>query len=933
LLAAWALAAALVGLAAAVTFALEPWIGATPFALFHLAVLLATTLRGKAAGWPAVILSLVAANLAFLGPRFAPSLDPRSLGSLGVSALVAAAIVVLVDRIQRGAARGRIRRAEIERFGRLTEALGEVSRTIAWSASREVLLPTVCRVLVERGSFASASIALIDPTTETLTPLASWNDTGEGPAGSAAAEDPGVVAGIATEALADDQACVVNDVRALRANGRDDAPWKRGARAGAAFPIRVQGTPCGVLSVFSRSPGVFQEREVALLDEVAADISLALGHFAKDEERRRAEALADSERELVERVFASVPGVIYLYDSAGRFVRWNESFLTVSGYTAEELAHMQPLDFFRGDDVELVAERIGRVFETGEGAVEAGFVAKDGTSRPYYFTGRRILLGGEPHLVGMGIDISDRVAAEDELRRSQERYRSTLESIAEGCQIIGHDWRYLYVNPAAAVHNRRPSAELIGRTMMECWPGIEGTPAFRLLERCSRERVPMHDEIDFHFPDGHHAWFELSVQPVPEGIFVMSIDATARRQAQAEAEAIQRRFELVVENLREGLVIASPELALLHWNPAALELIGFDDAEVGRQLQLRFGEIFELATLDGSPLPPDRWPLARARAGETFDDVELRVRRRDKPGWERIVSYAGTRVAYGDDRLLAFVTLRDVTERIQAEHALREAKSDLERKVEVRTRELKTALERAEAADRLKSAFLATMSHELRTPLNSIIGFTGIVLQELAGPLNAEQAKQLGMVRGSARHLLDLINDVLDISKIEAGQMEIRPEDVDLRASVERVVATVRPLAERKGLALAAELPQEIPAMRSDRRRVDQILLNLVNNAIKFTDQGAVTLTLESGALADGRAAVQIRVVDTGIGIKPHDLETLFQPFRQVDTGLARQHEGTGLGLAISRRLTELLGGEIRAESAWGVGSTFIVTLPLDAGA
>ena len=171
-------------------------------------------------------------------------------------------------------------------------------------------------------------------------------------------------------------------------------------------------------------------------------------------------------------------------------------------------------------------------------------------------------------------------------------------------------------------------------------PVLDDPPALHhhervLQRRYVRERIPAQEEIDFHFPDGHQAWFELSAQPIPEGIFVMSIDVTARREAQAEAEAMQRRFELVVENLREGLVIASPELALLHWNPAALRIIGFDDAESGRRLQLEFGEIFELATLDGAVLPAESWPLARARSGETFDDVELRVRRRDKPGWER----------------------------------------------------------------------------------------------------------------------------------------------------------------------------------------------------------------------------------------------------------------------------------------------------------
>jgi signal transduction histidine kinase len=273
--------------------------------------------------------------------------------------------------------------------------------------------------------------------------------------------------------------------------------------------------------------------------------------------------------------------------------------------------------------------------------------------------------------------------------------------------------------------------------------------------------------------------------------------------------------------------------------------------------------------------------------------------------------------------LLWFLLQRELNARGQAQRALQELNVHLEQRVAERTEALAVAKRQAETADRVKSAFLATMSHELRTPLNSVIGFTGILLQGLAGPLNAEQRKQLTMVNESALHLLELINDVLDISKIEAGQLEVRSRLFDLPSSLAKVAGLIRPLADKKGLSLKVDLAEDLGTVRSDPRRVEQILLNLLNNAVKFTCRGGVTL-----AASRCGGAVRMSVADTGIGIKPEDMGQLFQAFRQIDSGLSRQHEGTGLGLAICHRLAGLLGGTITVTSEWGKGSVFTFTLP-----
>lgn len=252
---------------------------------------------------------------------------------------------------------------------------------------------------------------------------------------------------------------------------------------------------------------------------------------------------------------------------------------------------------------------------------------------------------------------------------------------------------------------------------------------------------------------------------------------------------------------------------------------------------------------------------------------------------------------------------------------------EMEVRIEERTADLAAAMEKAQESDRLKSTFLATMSHELRTPLNSIIGFTGILLQKLAGPLNEEQQKQLGMVQTSARHLLALINEVLDISKIEAGQLELSSETFELKGTIEKVVALVAPQADKKGIALQLEIAPEVAAVTTDQRRLEQVILNLLTNAVKFTEQGFVRLScvFENDQYC-------LAVTDTGIGIKPEELTGLFQPFHQVDTGLSRKREGTGLGLSISKKLLAMLGGRIEVQSRWGEGSVFTICFPQQTG-
>ena len=234
-------------------------------------------------------------------------------------------------------------------------------------------------------------------------------------------------------------------------------------------------------------------------------------------------------------------------------------------------------------------------------------------------------------------------------------------------------------------------------------------------------------------------------------------------------------------------------------------------------------------------------------------------------------------------------------------------------------------LELAEAS-RMKSAFIANMSHELRTPLNAIIGFTGALLMKLPGPLTVEQDKQLNTIRTSARHLLSLINDILDVAKIEAGKVTLALERVLCQELIAQTVDTLRPLAAQKGLALSVNLPTEQIVVDSDKRALTQIIINLVNNAIKFTDSGSVTVSLAQ-QMDGNELLTMFSVTDTGTGIKPEDQSKLFQAFSQLDSTSTRHVEGAGLGLYLCQNLANLLDGALSFTSEFGKGSVFTLTL------
>ncbi len=418
----------------------------------------------------------------------------------------------------------------------------------------------------------------------------------------------------------------------------------------------------------------------------------------------------------------------------------------------------------------------------------------------------------------------------------------------------------------------------------------------------------------------HHVLVNVDTIEINGLDFMLSSmeDITDRKRIEDALRENQQRWVTTLASIGDAVISTDTEGRISFMNREAERLTGWNHREIMHQ---QVDQIININ--DGtSSLPFEYRNISEVKvAGVTEDRILIH-----RNGTEIPIDYSVAPIITKDGKNLGIVLIfRDISKRKEAEEVIRDYNSILEDTVRERTTELEQAKEHAESADRLKTAFLLNISHELRTPLNSIIGFSGILLKQLAGPLNSEQEKQLEMVQKSGRHLLSLINDILDISRIEAGEMIPYYESFQMTNLIEDVLKLVELQTKIKGISLVFEKPLYIPPVVSDKIRIRQVLINLIINAIKFTKQGVVQVSCSK----EGNL-VKVEVSDTGIGIKEEDIDKLFNPFIQLENNLTRRFEGSGLGLSISKKLIDMLHGTIEVKSKYGFGSTFTIKIPIN---
>ena len=463
--------------------------------------------------------------------------------------------------------------------------------------------------------------------------------------------------------------------------------------------------------------------------------------------------------------------------------------------------------------------------------------------------------------------------------------------------------------------------EVIGKNISMLVPPGERNEIPELISRIILGETIGNYETRRMRKDGTVIPVSINLSPIRDtsgkitGITKVTHDISRQKEVEEALRESEQRWITTLSCIGDAVIATDAKKRITFINREAENLTGWNYAEVLRKPVNQFLNIIDELT----STPIDYTGISEVRVATFTEQLKLI----DKEGKEIPVDYTAAPILTKEGKNLGIVLIfRDITTRKEAEKIMKNYNLQLEETVRSRTAELEFAKERAESADRLKTALLLNMSHELRTPLNSIIGFSGILLKQLAGPLNPEQEKQLEMVLKSGRHLLSLINDILDISKIESGELRPDYSSFDLPDLIREVVHLVETKARNKGLAISIENFYTERSIISDKIRLRQIFINLIFNAVKFTESGEIKIRCWQE-----NDQVKIEVADTGIGIRKEDMDKLFNPFIQLENSLTRKFEGSGLGLSISKKIIDMLHGTISVKSEFGTGSSFTVSL------
>lgn len=499
------------------------------------------------------------------------------------------------------------------------------------------------------------------------------------------------------------------------------------------------------------------------------------------------------------------------------------------------------------------------------------------------------------------LELEEQKLAQAAFHQSEEQYRLTLDNMLEGCQIISHDWRYLYVNKAVAKHGRKSKNEILGRTMSEVFPGIEHSNVYAIIERCMKEKTNEHMLNEFEYENGSKAWFELSIQTVPEGVFILSYEITERKMIEAALRESEERYRFLFEhNPAPMLIYASQSLHILAVNEAFLKSYGYSEDEILAMF------LFDLYPPDEKQPISD---LAHNLQGHAYAGEWHHIKK--DGSIINIIAISHDLVYKEQKARIAVIT--DITARIKAEEEIQQLNSTLEDRVAERTDQLV-------AINKELESFSYSISHDLRAPLRAIFGFSQILARRHRASLNEEGQQYMDFIVEASKRMEQLINDLLNYSRLGRKSLDLKP--IALASIMKNIqVDFKQKIEEIDGNLL---IDNDLPEILGDETLLRQIFTNLVENAITYrrTDVPLV-IHISNEHVTDGYL---LRIADNGIGISHEYWEKIFNIFQRLHN--EEQYPGTGIGLATVRKAVGLQNGTVWVESVVGQGSTFFINFP-----
>src|SRR5216684_3331356 len=673
----------------------------------------------------------------------------------------------------------------------------------------------------------------------------------------------------------------------------------------------MRGENVDAVELFIRNPQVPQGRLLSIngrpLKRADGTLQGGVVVFHDMTERRRAEEALRQSEQRYHLLFDSNPQPVWVYDVKSlAILDVNHSAVRNYGYSREEFLSLTIKDIRPPEDVPALLESAAKASPETETSGAWRHRKKDGTLIDVEITSHPLVYQGRDARLVVATDITMRKRAEEALQTSEEKFRSVVQTAHDAIVSADSHGNITDFNRGAEVIFGYSAQEAIGKPLAVLMPDrfkeLHQRGFKRYLETGEAHVIGKTVELVAKRKDGTEFPVELSLSSwkARAGLFFTAVmsDITGRKRAEEVLRQSEERFRLLVSEVTDyAILMLDPEGRIASWNAGAERIKGYKAREIIGQHFSRFYPTEDVER--GKPAHE----LKVAGEQGRFEDEGWRVRKDGSRFWANVVI---TAMRDGTGRLRGFAKVtRDITEHKRTQELLVQAK------------------EEAVRASKFKDQFLSTMSHELRTPLNAVLGFSDLLADERYGPLNDRQQRYIDHIHSGGKHLLKLISDILDLSKIEAGRMELAREDVTVAFAFSEVISALYPLAEKKSQALLQQAEPNLH-VHADAMRFKQVLMNLVGNAIKFTPEGG-RIELTARHMDD---QVRMEVRDNGPGIAPEEQQRIFEAFfRLAQTGSAT--EGTGLGLAITARLVELHGSKLEIESKSGEGTCFYFSLPL----